>query len=324
MEGTGAVITLASWLGLLGRRGQTVPQMGKYCLMVFSEALDVLIPPTHPAVIKAAKIRKAAPQQAPAAPLGFIFRIGKEARIRENPEGLRIYCSLTFILAMASLRFADTSEVARLFVSESAVIGVSIDPKDKDGSEMTCETPANGINSEGAWVRPLIRLWGAIEPRAGKYTFLFPNVDSEWKFNPRKRGTDGVVRNAIARMESKFGFWDVVKLHSPRNFFATCAGQILYSREHREKLGRWAPCSVMPDRYDRAVCATELRLRSEILAKIRDGCCPAKPFEVPRVESTQLEGGEHPTQKTEIADSSVSETSEAELSDDITQLFDYV
>lgn len=42
------------------------------------------------------------------------------------------------------------------------------------------------------------------------------------------------------------------------------------------------PGSLMPDRYGRAVCAAELRLRDEILAKIRDGRKPSGPFETPR------------------------------------------
>ena len=97
----------------------------------------------------------------------------------------------------------------------------------------------------------------------------------------RKWGTQGLVQTLIAKIEAKFGFPSIVKLHSPRNFFPTCAGQLLYGGEFREKLGRRAPGSTMPDRYDRAECATELRVRAEIIEKIQRGRRPTKPFEIP-------------------------------------------
>ena len=36
----------------------------------------------------------------------------------------------------------------------------------------------------------------------------------------------------------------------------------------------------MPDRYDKATCAAELRIRTEIINKIREGWRPQKAFEV--------------------------------------------
>ena len=38
----------------------------------------------------------------------------------------------------------------------------------------------------------------------------------------------------------------------------------------------------MPDRYDRAVCATELRIRDDILGRVRAGWVPAAAFELPK------------------------------------------
>ena len=40
----------------------------------------------------------------------------------------------------------------------------------------------------------------------------------------------------------------------------------------------------MPDHYDRAVCAAELRVRAEILEKISDGWRPTKEYEVPNTQ----------------------------------------
>ena len=56
------------------------------------------------------------------------------------------------------------------------------------------------------------------------------------------------------------------------------AKQLLYPREAREQLGHWDPGGLMPDRYDRAICAAELRTRDAIPARIRNGRVPGWPF----------------------------------------------
>ena len=112
---------------------------------------------------------------------------------------------------------------------------------------------------------------------------VFSYVDKDWDVNPKKRATHGVAQAALARICGNSGFEKGYTLHSPRNWFSTCAGQLLYTREHREKLGRWAPGSVMPDHYDKAVCATELRLRSEITQRINNGWRPSKEYEIPDI-----------------------------------------
>ena len=105
--------------------------------------------------------------------------------------------------------------------------------------------------------------------KEGEFSWIFPHVDNEREVNPKRRATHGVAQAAFARICEKFGFEKGLTLRSPRNWFATCAGKLLYPREHREKLGRWAPCSIMPDHYDRAVCTTELRVRAEIIQKFQ-------------------------------------------------------
>ena len=210
-----------------------------------------------------------------------------EACNRENPEGLRLYCSLMFLLTTASLRFADTADVCELFLTDTAVCGCSINAKDRNGASMRWATVRAGIQSNGAWVRPLFRLWDRLKPVRGKFTWLFPYVNSEWKVDLKRRATYGVAQAAFQRLTNLFGFEGRFTLHSPRNWFTTCAGQLLYSREHREKLGRWAPGSVMPDHYDRAVCATELRLRAEIIAKFNQGWRPSKEYEIPEIANSE-------------------------------------
>ena len=81
-------------------------------------------------------------------------------------------------------------------------------------------------------------------------------------------------------MEAVLGFPKSANLHSFRNLAPTCANKLRSPREERERLGHRAPWGAMPDRYDKAVCAAELRLRNEILGQIRPVWRPKASFEV--------------------------------------------
>ena len=70
------------------------------------------------------------------------------------------------------------------------------------------------------------------------------------------------------------------------SWFATLARQLIYSRGDREKLWHWPPGSLTPEHYDRVTCATELRLRDEILQRVRNGLWPAGPFGIPPTAAT--------------------------------------
>ena len=78
----------------------------------------------------------------------------------------------------------------------------------------------------------------------------------------------------------------------------------------------------MPDRYDRAECATELRIRSEIIDKIKRGWRPTRALEVPNNMEMQEKDEAH--QNNELSDSDTSETSETSLPENIADLYDYV
>ena len=321
--GPGAVITISCWLEFLAGRGPSVPPMGRYALVVFCEALGISMPLEHPAVIKGAKVPKPSAKHAPPLAVEFLVELETQAIKRENPEGLRIYCSLFLLMTLASLRFADTADVSALWLTDTAVCGVSLNHKDKMGRENSWATPSSGFHSGGGWTRPLMRLWEKLKPRKGKYTWLFPHVTPNWEVDFKRKATFGVVRAAIAKIEVICGFGKSAHLHSARNFFATCASQLLYSRENREKLGRWTAGSAMPDRYDRAECATELRLRSEILARIQNGWKPTKAFEVPT--ASQQDEPSRPNENDRNSGSeSCSETSETSLEENIANLEEFV
>ena len=80
----------------------------------------------------------------------------------------------------------------------------------------------------------------------------------------------------------------------------------------------------MPDHYDRAECATELRLRSGILDKIRGGWRHTKAFEVPPSMGMQRRDEERMVKENESTDSSVSSASETSLPENIADLYDFV
>ena len=69
----------------------------------------------------------------------------------------------------------------------------------------------------------------------------------------------------------------------------------------------------MPDRYDRATCVTELRLRNEIVDQIADGWRPQIAFEVPQKPGAkrgrgQLKTEPKATQESESDSTSVTST----------------
>ena len=97
----------------------------------------------------------------------------------------------------------------------------------------------------------------------------------------KKKVTNGTSQHALGRIQTHIGSELKLKLHSPRNFFTTCASQLLFPLEQREKLGHCAKGSAMPGRYDRAFCTTELRLRDDIISRISGGWRPQIAFEVP-------------------------------------------
>ena len=140
-------------------------------------------------------------------------------------------------------------------------------------------TPRAGLRPKSSWFEPIIKLWAKVKPKEGKFRTIFPHVSNEWVIDYHRAGTFGVVQARINLLVKEFGATQA-KLHSFRNWGPTCARQLRFPREEREVIGHWAPGSRMPDHYDKAVCATELKLREAMLAKLREGWRPSKDFEV--------------------------------------------
>ena len=71
----------------------------------------------------------------------------------------------------------------------------------------------------------------------------------------------------------------------------------------------------MPDLYDRATVATELRLRGEILAKVRKGREPPEPFEFPQNANTQPQSEVSETSPTSLDTSGNDSLSQVDIPD---------
>ena len=221
-------------------------------------------------------------------PLEFVYKLEEYAANADNDKNIRFYCSAPLLQILASLRFSDTIQIATFFVTKTVIGGSSINQKSKGGGLISWAAPRRGLRSNGAWANPVISYWGKFKPKEGEYRFLYPFVNAKWDVDTKKRGTNGVTQATFTRLELLLGFPPLIKLHSPRCWFATYARQLLFSKEERTVLGHWRPNSAMPDVYDRAECATELVLRGKILSKIQSGWRPAGAFELPNTPTEDL------------------------------------
>ena len=326
LSGEGATPVIVDWLDKLGERGPNVPHDGRHAITVYADALGILMPLKHPAVNVAQRVVRTKPKKhAPAVPLEFSIQLELFAADSKNDKNIRFYCSSLCLLIFASLRFSDTIEIQQLRTSKSAVCGVSIDQKSGSKRELiNWAAPRRGFRSNGAWVNPILAYWGKFQPPKGEFYHLFPQVDKNWKIS-NKQAQGNCIQSVISRLEFRFGFPKLLTIQRPRNFYATCARQLLFSKEERNTLGHWKADSEMRNTYDRAVCATELRLRDSILNKIDGGWRPAPAFEIPNPQERADAQDTHSRAESSADSTSYTSTAEdikEERINDIAQLND--
>ena len=186
-----------------------------------------------------------------------------------------------------------------LWISSTALCGLSLNNKDKSGALMNWDTPLLGLSEAGPeWYTPLMKHWGKIKSEKVDLRALSPHVDSERNVDLGRIANNGVVQAQLSKIEEFLGFPKSSELHSFRNWAPTVANQLRFPREERERLGHWAPRSITPDRYGKAVCATELRLRNEILTKVRSGWRPQDAFELENPKSDAVSDVDSDTSET--------------------------
>ena len=305
IHGLGATPTISMWLKSLIIRGQTVPHRGRYALTVISEVFGLDWRLNHPAVIRNSRAtRRRVVRQAPFVPFELASKFEATAADVRAPLGIRLACSYMTLMLLASLRFSDLRQVSEFWLSDTAVCGRSVNQKDKEGSLMVWATPIGGLTG-GGWFKPLLQFWQSLRKASPLTEFLYltPAISNRWVVLP-KIGTNGISQAVLNRVLEYFGSDVKLKLHSFRAWFPTCANQLAIPREGRATLGRWAAGSVMPDRYDRNACVSELNIRQSILEKMNEGWRPSESFEV------QTKGKKV---KKEVDSSEASDTSETSL-----------
>ena len=258
--GEESLIAMTKWLGHLGVLGKTVPGLGRYASKVYGEAIGIVFPTNRPAVLQASAIRGHQPKSAPCLETDFILALDAGANNRESPSGHRLYCAMFTLLALTSLRFGDTRMAQDLWLSETALCGPSINNKDKSRNLTQWATPLLSLRAKSKWYEPIVEFWSKIKPPERKFAPLFPHVTNDWKIEYKRPASYGIVQGRLDVLLVEFVFSKGCRLHSFRNWAPTVARQLRFPREEREVIGHWAPGSKMPDRYDRSVCAAELKL----------------------------------------------------------------
>ena len=234
-----------------------------YAIRVFGESLWVTCPIDHPAVMAGISVDKLAkPTSAPYLNTDFAIALERLSNDPEAPSGTRLYASLFTLLTLTSLRFVDTRLVRDVWKSNTALCGLSINNMGKSGALMNWAAPLLVLlGPDSVRYRPLLLHWGEVKPAEWQFRALFPHVPPERRIDISRDANFGAAQAQLSKPEVSLGF-------------PNCANQLRFPREERERLGHWAPGSAAPGRYDKAVCATEIRLRNEILQKIRSGRRP--------------------------------------------------
>ena len=120
------------WLAVLRRRGETVPQTGRYALRVFGDAVGVEFPTKRPAAVSATlMIRREITKHADPAQRRWILSKKLELAAADHSirRGKRLFRPLVLLQIFASLRYIDLREDAHLFRTDSSLFGISIGPE---------------------------------------------------------------------------------------------------------------------------------------------------------------------------------------------------
>ena len=308
--GPNALIAVTTWLLSLHARGRSVPAAGRYALKVFARALSLEIPAAAPAALSATRshIAKLA-KHAPCFTLHMLLTFERIAADRGQPGALRYFAACIMCMVFASFRFCDTKNIREVTFKKGTVAGSCLPTKNLK-QPFYWVFPMSGFISNGAWFDIIVDVRLRYRQCIGlPMNFLFIHT-KEWKFDDTvyPAATYGSALRTFRVFLAKAGYPKANHtLHSPRNAFNTFAAQLGWSRADRATIGRWAPRSQMPAAYDRQKCVTELRLRNDVVQRIKSGWTPTCDFELPF---------KHPHKTDEIkSDAEETDTSSASSSD---------
>ena len=225
--------------------GVTIPNFGKYALRVYGGALGVRFPLERPAVKEAvSQPRGRRVETAPSIDTEFVISLERAAGNRDKPGGYLLYCALFALLAFSSLRFADATQVECVFDSGTALCGSGVNAKDKTGELTTWATPLAGLLGSTSWSRPILSYWERLnynKVQRGIFKSLSPHVDSGWGIDLKRSASSGLVQSKLTKIAAELGYSAKYTLHSFWGWAPTCASQLDFPREERERLVHWAP-----------------------------------------------------------------------------------
>ena len=109
-------------------------------------------------------------------------------------------------------------------------------------------------------------------------TFLFPQIGEQWSemlLTPRSSVS---ARRLLTKIAGATGVEKPsrISLRSARNFIPKASAPLGRTIEGGNKAGRWAKNSVVADRCDRSVAASDLALRQDALSALARGSEPEK------------------------------------------------
>ena len=282
--GPSAIIAFTTWLLSLHERGRTVPAAGRYALRVFAEALTLTIPATAPAALSATRshVIKLA-KQAPCFTLKMLLTFGRIAADKSTPLAIRYFAACVMMMVFASFRFVDAVNIREINYEKDTVTGSCLPSKNLK-QPFYWVFPMMGFNSNCAWFDVIVDVRLRYHSCKGlPMNFLFTHT-KDWQIDDITfpRATYGSTLRTFRLFLAKAGFPKTKHtLHSPRNAFNTFAAQLGWARADRAMIGRWSTRSDMPNKYDRARCVTELRLRYDVVNRIKNGWAPSCDFELP-------------------------------------------
>ena len=110
-----------------------------------------------------------------------------------------------------------------------------------------------------------------------------PRVNHLWDLERAKAAPYSITRRKLALLCTALGGpnGESYTLRPPKNLFPIAANQMNFDQRELNIIGHWSSSSRIPERYDRAVCATELLLRNAIIQKFVSGWDLTPSFHLP-------------------------------------------
>ena len=209
--------------------------------------------------------------------------------------GKRLFAASILFMALTSLRFSDVQRLKSLPVNDSSVFGTLLNSKSEKphGLGWPFAAPKRGFSGSFAWVGPIFEFTKALEKVNGSPpSFLIPKLSYSRDIEQAGPISYSSARRKLLALCIAAGAAtadaEQYTLHTPKNFLPSCATELPFSAEDRNRLGHWQSGSTMCERYDRSTCTQELLIRSTILENISDGWMPVGPFSIPVAPTVEI------------------------------------